>query len=743
MTATYLQDTENTFTSSTFEPGNTAGIYLPAGHQTTLVYNAADDSVLFDVTVVQPGSVPAAPGNTYLAKWSSYRGFDWIVQLPGRVGAGDTTTGMSQTQGNYWLGQIAQAGIATTFVMVAVNTGEIVYQDDWTGKIAGGVAAYSGYFDGSELSILTLSNNPGHGPLLKALLNRQGTYSTSLAEMYADICQRVGFTAADYDVSDLQDVLQGVVINRQDTAANILDNYNKMFLVNCVERDYKLVFEHRGKSVQAHPTQNEMIRTDAKQSEPYIEKRIQEIELPARVSVSYKDINNNYQIGTQHANRVRLPRASMQSSNFVDLQLAASTSADVAKAIAEHVLWTSWNNRHTFQFRLPWTYLWLDAGDAINVTFSSGYSTRLRMGNMDVGVDLSIDTTAQAETSSEYVSLTTTPVSGSSNTLTTNPASNLLVLDVPLLQDTDENTTSMVAYLLAGPMRDVIGWPGAEVDVSQDGSSWTALTLSTTGMAWGTVIDPPVTPHSAFRTQFYGTMTVFMATNGALLSSVTDDQLANGANGAAVLKSNGAVEVIQFRDVTQVSTNQYQLSWLNRGRRGTDTMMRTPVAAGDSFVLLNTAQAIRFLSSIDKVGKPEIYRAFSSYELPEAVKKYGVILHGRDKMPYAPTHVNAALSGSDIVITWVRRTRFNGGLVNGTDQVPLNEASESYQIDILTALGGTVLRTLTSTTTSVVYPAASISADLHTTPTHLALEVFQMSAAVGRGFGHQTYIKVM
>ena len=85
---------------------------------------------------------------------------------------------------------------------------------------------------------------------------------------------------------------------------------------------------------------------------------------------------------------------------------------------------------------------------------------------------------------------------------------------------------------------------------------------------------------------------------------------------------------------------------------------------------------------------------------------------GRDLMPYAPVHIEACGSwGADITLTWQRRTRVGGELVDGGGDVPLAEDSEAYEVDILATVDGPVLRTLEVTERQAVYTAAQQAED--------------------------------
>ena len=101
--------------------------------------------------------------------------------------------------------------------------------------------------------------------------------------------------------------------------------------------------------------------------------------------------------------------------------------------------------------------------------------------------------------------------------------------------------------------------------------------------------------------------------------------------------------------------------------------------------------------------------------------------------PYAPVHLRGSRNGGgDLTITWTRRTRFSGEWRDLVD-VPLNEASEAYEVDVLDA-GGLVVRTLSTGTPSVIYTAAAQTTDFGAPQSAIEIAVYQLSATVGRGF---------
>jgi hypothetical protein len=87
---------------------------------------------------------------------------------------------------------------------------------------------------------------------------------------------------------------------------------------------------------------------------------------------------------------------------------------------------------------------------------------------------------------------------------------------------------------------------------------------------------------------------------------------------------------------------------------------------------------------------------------------------------------------SQTTISWDRRTRLAKNFTNG--YVPLGEAVESYSVDVWSDNTYSVLkRTLTSASPSVDYSNALQTTDFGSVPATLYIDVYQVSAAIGRG----------
>ena len=105
--------------------------------------------------------------------------------------------------------------------------------------------------------------------------------------------------------------------------------------------------------------------------------------------------------------------------------------------------------------------------------------------------------------------------------------------------------------------------------------------------------------------------------------------------------------------------------------------------------------------------------------------------------PLAPVHPRGVRSAGDLKLRWIRRTRIGGDSWNVVE-VPLGEAGERYEVDILD--GATVVRTLSTDVPEVTYPLSAQIEDFGLAQTQVAVRVHQMSAVVGRGWGLEAWV---
>ncbi len=694
------------------------------------VYDETDNSLII--------LAPAWTGATvrpWLIKWSEADGIVWTTRLT-------TLTGTSEFMFSKVSGGKLGILLNQTLVMVDTATGAVTLSD-WSsiGWHPTGIQAFS--HQANAIIVASATNTDWR----KLLVQRVSPSTASMAQFVTRVMDGIHVDAADYDVTDLDAItIDGFLVSQRTSAADAIRPLATLFQIDAVETDNKLVFKRRGGATVVSIAQDDLIRPEQSGagSEPYTAQRTQEIELPAKVTVSYIDVDQDFQVNTQAAQRVRSPVPTIRTDHQVDLQVALATNADTARQQAEVLLYSAWLERHSFQFLLPPAFAYLDPADPVQLTLANGYTVRGRLGAVELGANYASSTTLLAETDGQYVSTAAGAVSAGilPQAIATSAPSQLFLLDVPLLRPTDDiGLQGMRVYWAVAPYVATGAWHGAQLQSSYDLTAWDGLDVSVHAAAWGYLEAALPDANDIFHTLHDASVTAHVSVGGDTLESVTETQLANGFNAAAVFKDNGDIEIIQFLDVADLGGNRHMLTGLNRGVSGTDTMAAGH-ATGERILFLSTLTVNPLIVPLLHLNRQGYFRPVSAGTLANTAIIEPHRFMGRDKMPLAPVHVTATLAGGDISLTWERRTRVNGGLMDGTGTVPVGEASEAYEVDIIAADGTTVLRTLTASTTAVTYAATDIAADFGVTPAELHVAVYQISAEVGRGFGRIDLLEV-
>jgi hypothetical protein len=597
-------------------------------------------------------------------------------------------------------------------------------------------ATLGGNFKDAQLDPITLSlvcTPPGGGGnystfSFRIYLNRQEVASETLDSIVSDLCGRAGLTSDLIDVSALSSLsVLGYAITRNSDVKSCLVPLVAAFFFDAVESDFVLKFVPRGGAVAMSIPEDDL----GLDSDKYklVETISQEHDLPKAIEVLYSDPTLDYQNGKQRKAR---PARVVKTKTKTVLELPLTMEADTAAQIAAKYLQTIWNERNQYDYKLisP-KYLVLDPTDVVEFTYEGDtFVERLIKGT--IGQDLVSDFSGCSEDPASYVSSATGSSGSGFPPQTLNPAAptTLYIMDLPLLADTDNPPPGTSGYYFAMASA-APGWPGGVLYNSPDDQNFTQVGFAQSAIQYGSV--GPATPAPAgasgpwvidLTTQI--TVRVF---GGGTLSSTSLINLLNGAN-AFVLGE----ELIQFQTATLNADGSYTLSNLLRGRRGTEWAASQHV----------TGEVALFLPSglhrnnvpVSLVGLTQYYQAVTIKQQRNLANSQTITLQGNDLKPYAPCHITGSRDGSNNLTTdWFRRTRIGGDAdwLDGVTDVPLSEVSEAYSVDIL--VSGIVVRTFNGLTSpTAVYSAADQTADGITPGDPVNVNIFQISASVGRGF---------
>jgi hypothetical protein len=551
--------------------------------------------------------------------------------------------------------------------------------------------------------------------------------SVTLGSIVRDICERCDLAPEQIDVTDLTELVDGYVIGRPMAGKDAIGPLRSYGWFDCVESDGVLKWPTRGKAAVATLTANDLAaHLASEQRPPSVEtERAQEVDLPRRLRVHYAQTEKNYEPGEQSASRL-----SVGTVEVHDIEVAIAMNDTKAAQIADVLLYDAWVSRNRHRIILDQSFVYLEPADAITAPID-GRQERLRVVSVDHALPGLLRIEAVRDDDGVYTSYAigapTLGSGGTGGTLSTVGSGELVLLDIPALQDEHSEAGYYAALRSTGTT-----FSGAVLYRSGDGgSTYSEVSQFTSEATIGTIAT--ATPGGPSTIVDEGNeITVTFDDDDPALESITDAGLLSGLNAAAI-GAQGRWEIIQFRTAVQGSpSSNWTLSGLLRGRRGTEQFIGT-AQAGDSFVLLDAAIA-RVPQQISGIGITRLHKGVLVGQSIADVDAQTFTGTGVALKPFYVVGVEGARSGGDLTITFIRRGRLGQELRDGSD-IPLSEETESYDCEIIDADGETVLRTLTSATQSFTYTAAQQQTDFGSPqPDEVTVRIYQRSAVVGRGY---------
>lgn len=577
-------------------------------------------------------------------------------------------------------------------------------------------------FDAGSNRMITFES--GVGPVVLEF-GSPAPEDVSLATIVSNVCDDCGLTDDDINVTDLEPIfIHGYARTRPMTGRAAIEPTRMIGFWDSVESDSVLKFVTRGKPAVATLTASDLGAHEADQDDlPLVTTRkLDAVDLPRMMRVHYVAPSRDYEPGEQ----ISPVRLTTDAVNDVDVDLVAALDDNQAAQIAEIIWADAWRARwaHEISFDRYWTPL--EPADAVIVPVD-GRNERMRIATLTASDLILRRAELVRDDDGAYESTAVADVpQRPPNRLTLNAQTELLLLDLPPLREEDDN-----AGIYAATMRTGIGttWTGSVIYRSPDGAgSWVQVGSVANEAIIGRVAVPPGI--GITETWDYETSIEVVVRDGTTLESRTEEAVLLGANAAAI-GVNGRWEIIQFMHAEALSSTRYRLTTLLRGQRGTEHIVGT-CAVNDYFVLVSGPGIIRLPLAVANIGVELFYRAVTFGSSFAAATNQSFTGQGVALETFSPVHVRGERgdSSEDLTITWIRRDRLHQTMRSGV-QLPNSEASESYSIDIMD--GSSVVRTLTSSTPTVVYTAADQITDFGSPVPEVTVRVYQLSAIVGRG----------
>lgn len=529
-------------------------------------------------------------------------------------------------------------------------------------------------------------------------------------------CARAGMNLTYVDASALSGiVVRGMAVSSVTSPRQVIEMLMAAYNFTCVESDV-LTFVLRGGSPVATIPYADLVSTG---EECLPIRKINDVELPAVVTVKYSNYDDDGQDGAESSDRLI-----SAGTNISVVELPLLLTPQEAKRIADYqVIDAAASAFQVGPFGLTRDYAKIEPSDVVTVTSADGSTFRIHLEKLvQSGQVLSF--TGRSELGGAVISQALTSGDYNNSTAVTVPIDTVLrLLDMPILVDSDDSA----GFYAAVKPATAGAYSGAAVFASSDDVTFAALgSVTSTAVLGVTTTVLASGPVGVFDEASSVTVDVGLGT----LSSLTRDAVLNGLGNRMLVGS----EIIQFRDAELVTTGIYKLTGLLRGRRGTDWAMSTHVA-GERAVLLSAAA--HFTMSNAEIGFAKYYKGVTLGRTTASASSVSFINNAIGLKPFSPVDVRIARDTSgNATITWQRRSRYASRLIGPLGiSAPLGESSESYQVDVYTSSGyTTVARTISSSTPTASYSAANQTTDLGAPAGTLYVKVYQLSAAVGRGY---------
>lgn len=518
-----------------------------------------------------------------------------------------------------------------------------------------------------------------------------------------------------YDVSSLEGMMEGYILDSVMSAREALQPLEMAFFLDSIESGGAIRFSHKGqRGACLSVDRNELVDT-SENGDLYTLTRAQETDLPVCAKLTYIDGVVDYRQAVVEARR-----QSVATSRVAMAQLPMVLGQEQAQGIADSWLHDVWSGREKASFSLPPSKLAVEPGDVVRLDIS------------DRVLDLRISQTSTGEARSmESLSLQPhiykMPVApsrlGTSSGGKIFGPSLAVFLDLPLLRGDESSSHGYVAGCQSP-------WPGAvNFYRSASDAGYTLAASAQLPAIMGEILSS-VARGASSRWDWGHSFDVVIY-SGELLSREQPDVL-SGANLAALEHESGEWEVLQFQKAELIADKTYRLSGLLRGQAGTEPHMSDELASGARFIMLDDAITPVALTD-DQTGLDYSWKVGpASYDLGHrSYRSYQKAFVGLGQKPFAPVHLKAHQSDDgDVTLSWVRRTRMGGDNWQSIE-VPLCEDVEAYEIDVFD--GDQVLRTMTSSNSSLVYSAAQQVVDFGEEQTSFDVRLYQISARLGRG----------
>lgn len=602
------------------------------------------------------------------------------------------------------------------------------------------------FYNGAEDSI-TYTSTTVNKQVTKVFLTRVAQTTVDLADIIENLLGRVGLLPTDMEISDLNAItLNGYTISQKKTLRAVFSELAQVFKYDVLESNGRIKYRTRGDASSVTIAKKYMADVD---DGGWISARDEnDIARIRKINLKYRDFEREYRDNIQSILLPKYGSQSFDNDSAITVDVPVVLTGDLAKSLAEVLLFAKLTNDTSFEIKLPPRFLHVDPGDVVTLQRTNDTDDDIvaRVRKTVVGADNIV----QAELSQEEPSIYTEVVNlfaadgryEESVFDAVLPRIEPYVLQIPY-RSLEEAESTNDKYLLFTTFLNHKPSAILEGDVTAviDGETTVAIKRPTSFPTWGYILNPPSTISDFYATDTVSELRVkIVGTGFGALTSVTF---------AAMLADNSVNlcyvdgELLQFQTVTDEGDNVYLLTNLHRARFGTDPRLNAG-DVGDKFILLGNSAGLLDDNAV-RVNKVAItspkrvvqFQMKTGNPFQPAFIRYWNALNLRAFTVDQPT---AEWDTDDAVINWIRRDRLDPEWPDdGTEALAMSEIDESYVLYLHTddetfdpSDADTYLRRVVVTSPTYTYTLAEQTEDGYdNTLDALFIVVYQEGSATG------------
>lgn len=636
---------------------------------------------------------------------------------------------------NTWVDQSNTQG-----QFIAWCAGTVVYRLD---MLAGTIETITGrtpletafLYDDYLRTAIDTNGSMGSYPIFNG-----NTANITLASLLRNLAIRQGYADADITITGIDDTIIGAAITEISDLTEIISDLKAAYNFEVVKRGRKILFTRRAFGGAFAP-EGEITESDRaileEDDEAFITLKSERADgeaAPGKVQLYFIDPDLKYVVNTVEHTR---NDSQANLSETLSLKLPIIMTASEAATLAARVLVQATEGRMQHEFLLPQRFSAIEPGDYYELV-TNDYTDVVKLVDVSYNADHSLLVKAEAVSTEIGPTITLEDYVVFEDAPRIYDELKALIIDTPLLSADDQSSAdALEVYAAVTPAGRAAVGIGAVSRSENPTGPFDLVDNTSDVLLFGRLSQTVTELNSGIPWQYdeQDTLSVRIAQGDVdLLVDVTVLEMLAGAN-RLLVGDIGRWEMIGFTSVAyNAATKRATFTGLSRGMRGTEINISNHTSNDYVILVSNTMIVLDETIEVNRFGDEFFYAGVNGgggYLIEDLV---AFTANGNARKPWAVSNVRLEASGGGVDVTWQRRTRLDGPLLNGTPDVPLDEAAELYEADIYRA--GTIVRTLTGLTSpGFTYTAAQQAADgFSGTLVSLQLDVYQISGLVGRGF---------